>query len=144
MLSTISSSQNISIYKIDEDTENSLNKFIVSMPETRNIINDAEICGFEYITSLENACEKLFSTLFNDCQLELDEKQVFIKNYVPVSLSSNLIKILSIIFSLNFINTDFNNLDSLLGDNNFFYFDENSTFTNFHLFISTIFNSAAF
>ena len=84
----------------------------------------------------------MFSTRFNDCQLELDEKQVFIKNYVPDSLPFNLIKILSKTFSLNFINTDFNNLDSLLGEKDFFDFDEKSTFTNFQIFIANIFNSA--
>lgn len=101
MLTPIFHSPQLSIYEITDGENNLLHQYIISTPDTRDICNDPQICGVEYIQKLQHACLLILENLPAFNSITLHEHKAVVLNLLNTGVNFGIREALSKVYGWN-------------------------------------------
>ncbi|BDC99891.1 hypothetical protein [Persicobacter psychrovividus] len=90
MLKKIHDQSDCAIYAIDDQVETTIERYILSTPESRAICNDPMVMGLNYTRKLQKACASFFKGIAAAEMLALHERQSLIFNILRGGLNFSL------------------------------------------------------
>lgn len=100
MLREIKREETSVVYGIEDQKKTTVQRYILSTPETRAICNDPLVMGYEYTRKLENACST-FLRLMKSPTIQLDENRSVVFNILRGGLNFGLRGALATAFGWN-------------------------------------------
>ncbi len=101
MLKEIHREKNSVVYRIEDNVETTVNRYVLSTPETRAICNDPLVMGCDYTDKLEKACATFLRLTQNTTSLDLQENRSVVFNILRGGLNFGLRGALSKAFGWN-------------------------------------------
>ncbi len=90
ILTEVSREESSVVYQISDNVETTVNRYILSTPETRAICNDPLVLGYEYTEKLEAACAAFFRLTAQASPIALQEKRSVVFNILRGGLNFGL------------------------------------------------------
>lgn len=90
MLKEVNRENGSAVYQIQDGTETTINRYILSTPETRAICNDPLVMGYEYTDKLEAACATFFRLTKKTTSIALQENRSMVFNILRGGLNFGL------------------------------------------------------
>lgn len=107
MLSEVSRKESNVVYQIADNVETTVNRYVLSTPETRAICNDPLVLGYEYTEKLQAACATFFRLTEQKTPLALQEKRSVVFNILRGGLNFGLRGALAKAFGWNMHSSSF-------------------------------------
>jgi len=90
MLTEVRRENGSAVYLIEDSTETTVKRYILSTPETRAICNDPLVMGYEYTEKLETACATFFRLTAETTSIALQENRSMVFNILRGGLNFGL------------------------------------------------------
>jgi len=90
MLTEVKRENGSAVYQIDDSIETTVNRYVLSTPETRAICNDPLVMGYEYTEKLEAACATFFRLTAQTTSIALQENRSMVFNILRGGLNFGL------------------------------------------------------
>ena len=107
MLNKLSDKNDCSIYRIEDEKQEHVNRLIVSSPETRDICNDTTVLGVDYTRKLSRACSNVLKSLQEDDIINFQENKTIVFNILRGGLNFGLREAIADAFDWNMHGSSF-------------------------------------
>lgn len=107
MLNKLSDKNNCSIYRIEDEKQEHVNRLIVSSPETRAICNDTTVLGVDYTRKLSRACSNVLKSLQQEEIISFQENKTIVFNILRGGLNFGLREAIADAFDWNMHGSSF-------------------------------------
>ena len=107
MLTEINREESSVVYRIKDNVDTTVNRYILSTPETRAICNDPLVMGFDYTAKLEHACATFLRLTKSTTPMALEENRSVVFNILRGGLNFGLRGALAQAFGWNNHNSSF-------------------------------------
>ncbi|WP_152006523.1 type I phosphoribosyltransferase [Desulfoluna spongiiphila] len=101
MLHPVVNTPECAIHRIDDHTPSTVNRLVVSTPETRAIANDPKVMGVDYTRRLKTACTRILSILNTEKRTCLTEDETIVFDILRGGLNFGLREALADAFGWN-------------------------------------------
>lgn len=90
MLKEIVKKESTAIYRIEDQTETRVNRYVLTTPESRAICNNPLVRGYDYTKKLEKACATFLRLAQDSIPIKFDENQSVVFNILRGGLNFGL------------------------------------------------------